>query len=103
MQAHSLLFCQKCLATTKHTRQAKYDSLGGLRGSVERCAVCLSDHAEGATAAHEAPLADPPPVTAVLSDTEIKRAKFQRHLLGTGRLTEWPHDWWEMQTPGVWG
>jgi len=97
MQAHSLLFCRNCNATTAHTRQAKYDHWGALSKQIERCVVCLSDGND-----HEAPAADPPPVTAALSDTEINRCLYQRHLIVTGGLTEWPGDWWDA-TPGVWG
>jgi hypothetical protein len=99
MTAHSLLFCPRCNATTAHARQAKYDSWGALSKQIERCVVCLTETNEGN--GHEAPAADPPPVTQVLTDAEIGRAKFWRWRIEQGHVTEWPGDWWDT-TPGVW-
>lgn len=104
MHVAALIFCAKCQITTTHTFQSRYDATGTFTGSVYRCKVCLSDHAEGEQGAHEAPAGDPPPAASVLTETEIKRAGFVRHLYRTGRLHEWPQDWWETALrPGVWG
>ena len=97
MDAKSLLFCRNCNRTTAHVRQASYDHWGSLSKQVERCVVCLAVE-DG----HEAPAADPPPVTACLSDTEIARCLYQRHLIATGSLNEGPGEAWDA-TPGVWG
>lgn len=90
MQAHSLLYCRRCNATTPHTMQAKYDHWGALSKSVERCAVCLTEGGD-----HEIP-ADAPGEPCPLSALEVARTLFIRHLIRRGVFTD------DMDQPGVW-
>lgn len=100
MHTSGTAYCGKCGRLTPHVVAAKNDHWGTLSKAVERCQDCLSETTPGN--GHEAPLADPPPVTEALTDTEIRRLQFVRHLIYRGALTEWPRDWWDA-TPGGWG
>ena len=100
MRSSMLLFCTKCESVTHHATQGRYDHWGHLSGTTDRCLRCGNEATVGG--GHEAPAADPPPVTACLSEAEIARCLYQQHLVVTGGLTEWPGDWWDA-TPGVWG
>ena len=92
MHTSGTAYCCKCGRLTPHVVAAKYDHWGALSKSVEKCSVCLAEDQR-----HEAPAADPPPVTSALSDMEIARGKFIRRLIARGVFSDYPHE------PGVWG
>ena len=100
MRSSTLLFCPQCVSVTHHATQGRYDHWGHLSGTTDKCLRCGNEVTVGT--GHEAPAADPPPVTACLSDTEIARCLYQRHRVETGSLNEGPGEAWDA-TPGVWG
>ncbi len=95
MPANVLLWCSRCEQFQSHLRQGKYDYLGHLVSMVERCRVCAHENGN-----HELPATVDAPNE--LSRLQIAYCWYYRHLITTGRLTEWPGDWRDA-TPGVWG
>lgn len=100
MRSSTQLYCPKCVGVTFHASQGRYDHMGHLTGVTDTCLRCGNEAPTGD--GHEAPAADPPPVTLALTDMEISRARFQRWRIEQGHVTEWP-GYRRGDSPGVWG
>lgn len=80
MQANVLLFCDRCRLFRHHHPK------GDTAMKCDECGVIRDGSFE----------------IGGLSRLQIAWCRYHEHRIKTGRLTEWPGDWWDAQ-PGVWG